>query len=122
MQSDGSNYCACVNAATLALVDAGIPLRDLVCACSAGLLNVDQPAADLNNIEESSGGPRLTIALLPRSEEIVLLEMDGRLHEDHLEKVVDTATKGCKDIFNLMERRVQDHLMETATSLRTDDL
>ena len=27
LQADGGNYCACVNAATLALIDAGIPLR-----------------------------------------------------------------------------------------------
>jgi len=30
---------ACINAATLALADAGIPMRDLVTSCSAGYLN-----------------------------------------------------------------------------------
>jgi hypothetical protein len=30
---------ACINAATLALADAGIPLRDLVTSCSSGYLN-----------------------------------------------------------------------------------
>jgi len=30
---------ACINAATLALADAGIPMRDLVTSCSAGFLN-----------------------------------------------------------------------------------
>ncbi|XP_016368331.1 exosome complex component RRP41-like [Sinocyclocheilus rhinocerous] len=34
LQADGGNYSACVNAATLALVDAGIPMRDYVCACT----------------------------------------------------------------------------------------
>lgn len=29
------DFSACVNAATMALVDAGIPVKDLVCACSA---------------------------------------------------------------------------------------
>lgn len=30
---------ACINAATLALADAGIPMQDLVTSCSAGYLN-----------------------------------------------------------------------------------
>lgn len=30
---------ACINAATLALADAGIPMRDIVTSCSAGYLS-----------------------------------------------------------------------------------
>nr|KAF6395764.1 exosome component 4 [Molossus molossus] len=33
LQADGGTYAACVNAATLAVLDAGIPMRDFVCAC-----------------------------------------------------------------------------------------
>ena len=32
------NKCVCINAATMALIDAGVPMRDFVCACSAGYL------------------------------------------------------------------------------------
>ena len=39
MKADGGNYCACVNAATLALIDAGIPLVDYVSACTASLVS-----------------------------------------------------------------------------------
>ena len=39
MEADGGNYCACVNAATLALIDAGIPLVDYVSACTASLVS-----------------------------------------------------------------------------------
>lgn len=28
----------CVNAATMALIDAGVPMKDFVCACSAGYI------------------------------------------------------------------------------------
>lgn len=30
---------ACINAASLALADAGIPMRDIVASCAAGYLN-----------------------------------------------------------------------------------
>ncbi|XP_020231395.1 exosome complex component RRP41 homolog isoform X2 [Cajanus cajan] len=39
LQADGGTRSACINAATLALADAGIPMRDLVTSCSAGYLN-----------------------------------------------------------------------------------
>ena len=32
------NKCVCVNAATMALIDAGVPMKDFVCACSAGYI------------------------------------------------------------------------------------
>uniref|UniRef100_A0A673JYD4 Exosome component 4 n=1 Tax=Sinocyclocheilus rhinocerous TaxID=307959 RepID=A0A673JYD4_9TELE len=51
LQADGGNYSACVNAATLALVDAGIPMRDYVCACT------DTPLADLCHAEETETSP-----------------------------------------------------------------
>mmetsp|Transcript_5422 Transcript_5422/g.7889 ORF Transcript_5422/g.7889 Transcript_5422/m.7889 type:complete len:303 (+) Transcript_5422:177-1085(+) len=37
---DGGRLCAAINAATLALVDAGIAMRDLVCACAVGSTDI----------------------------------------------------------------------------------
>jgi len=48
LQADGGNYCACVNAATLALIDAGIPLKDYVTACTASLV-LDTPLVDVSS-------------------------------------------------------------------------
>ena len=119
LQSDGGNYCASVNAATLALIDAGIPLKDYVCACSAGFVN-DSPIMDISYIEESLGGPELIVATLPHSEQIVFLEMNSRLHEDNLDKVLSQAMKGCKDIYQVLDRAVRSHVSNTATSLGWD--
>ncbi|KAK9928516.1 hypothetical protein M0R45_025648 [Rubus argutus] len=52
LQADGGTRSACINAATLALADAGIPMRDLVTSCSAGYLN-STPLLDLNYIEDT---------------------------------------------------------------------
>lgn len=71
-------YPACVNAATLALVDAGIPLKEYVCACTASLANNDVPMVDISHQEEVIGGPTLTVAALPISGKIVLMEMSQR--------------------------------------------
>jgi exosome complex component RRP41 len=44
MEADGGVLCACINAACLALVDAGVAMKDLVVACSAGFI-MDEPVA-----------------------------------------------------------------------------
>ncbi|CAC5408927.1 exosome complex component RRP41-like [Mytilus californianus] len=115
LQSDGGNYCASVNAATLALIDAGIPMKDFVCACSASFVN-DNPIADINYLEESSGGPELIVATLPKSDQIVFLEQNSRLHEDNLSKVIDLAVKSCKDVYTVLDRTVRDHVSEVSNS------
>ncbi|XP_078285810.1 exosome complex component RRP41 isoform X1 [Rhinoraja longicauda] len=114
LQADGGNYCACVNAATLAVVDAGIPMRDYVCACSTGFLE-DTPLTDLSYVEESAGGPQVALALLPKSQQIALLEMNSRLHQDHLEKVVDAAVRACRDVYAVLDRVVREHVLEVTS-------
>ena len=116
LQADGGNYCASVNAATLALIDAGVPLKDYVCACSAGFTR-ETALLDMNHLEESSGGPQLTIATLPKSQNIVFLEMNSRLHEDHLSAVMDKAVAGCTDVFQILDMAVRDHVRETAATV-----
>ena len=32
------NHAACINAATMALIDAGVPMKEYVCACNAGYI------------------------------------------------------------------------------------
>ncbi len=39
LQSDGGDKAAAINASTLALIDAGVPMRDFVCACTAGCID-----------------------------------------------------------------------------------
>uniref|UniRef100_A0A671LRL6 Exosome component 4 n=1 Tax=Sinocyclocheilus anshuiensis TaxID=1608454 RepID=A0A671LRL6_9TELE len=97
LQADGGNYSACVNAATLALVDAGIPMRDYVCACTAGFVE-DTPLADLCHAEESGGGTSLAL-------------MDARLHQDHLDALIEAAMTACKGLSKVV---VRQHLEEVS--------
>ncbi|XP_066537905.1 exosome complex component RRP41 [Hoplias malabaricus] len=117
LQSDGGNYSACVNAATLALVDAGIPMRDYVCACTAGFVE-ETALADLCHAEESGGSSTLALALLPCSQNIALLQMDARLHQDHLDTLMEAAMKACKDLSKVLDNVVRQHLQEVSVLIR----
>lgn len=103
-------YSACVNAATLALIDAGIPLKEYVCSCTASLANNDIPMVDISYQEEVIGGPTLTVAALPVSGKIVLMEMSQRFHLDHLPKVLEKALQGCRDIRKILDDAVRLHV------------
>ncbi|KDR24253.1 Exosome complex exonuclease RRP41, partial [Zootermopsis nevadensis] len=110
LQADGGNYCACVNAATLAIMDAGIPMKEYMVACTASLGNGDVPLVDISHLEENSGGPNLTVAALPLSGQVALMEMSQRFHLDHLPKVVECALQGCRDIHQILDQAVRRHI------------
>lgn len=80
LQADGANYAVSLNAATLALIDAGICLNEFIVACTASLSKSDIPLTDISHVEEVSGGPKLTIAALPTAEKIAFMEMSERFH------------------------------------------
>lgn len=113
LQADGGNYSVCVNAATLAVIDAGIPMRDYVCACTVGFVD-ETPLADLSFAEETGGGSSLALALLPRGGQIALLQMDARLHQDHLESLMEAAMTACKGVSKVLDEVVRQHLQEVS--------
>jgi exosome complex component RRP41 len=61
LQADGGTRCAGITVASVALADAGIPMRDLICACAAGNQTIDQ---DEQTIDERNGKSPVMICSL----------------------------------------------------------
>ena len=100
----------------LALVDAGIPMKDIVCSCSV-MLAENIPLVDSNYLEESSSNPQVVVAILPKlDQQMVFSSVSGRLHEDHLSLALDAASKSCCDIQRLLDRNVRDHVSNILTN------
>ncbi|XP_049789830.1 exosome complex component RRP41 [Schistocerca nitens] len=110
LQADGGNYCVCVNAATLALIDAGIPMKEYMISCSATLASNNKPMVDISHVEEISGGCNLTIAALPISGQIAVMEMSQRFHIDSFHEVVECALEGCREIHRILNAQVIEHV------------
>ncbi|GBM63850.1 Exosome complex component RRP41 [Araneus ventricosus] len=108
LHADGGICSACINAGTLALINAGIPLKDYLCACSAGFVN-ETPLMDINHFEGFLGGTELNLAILRKSELEACGEMTERLHTDHLMKIRNVAVQGCKDIHVILDAAVRKH-------------
>ncbi|HIQ50284.1 MAG TPA: exosome complex exonuclease Rrp41 [Nanoarchaeota archaeon] len=106
LQSDGSTRCAAINAASLALADAGVPLKDLICACSVGKVD-GEIVLDVNGKEDNYGEVDMPVAMIPRGEKIVLLQMDGELTFEEFEKCIELAKKGCKKVYELQKEVIR---------------
>ncbi|OZJ05691.1 hypothetical protein BZG36_01419 [Bifiguratus adelaidae] len=116
LQADGGTLPACINASTLALVNAGIPMLDYVCACSAGSIE-KTPILDINYVEESSDSPDVTVAYLPKVGKVALLQMEARLHIDVFEKVVALGTDGCIEMRSKLDTVIRQGMQQLVNQL-----
>jgi exosome complex component RRP41 len=107
LQADGSTRVTGINAASLALACAGIPLKDLICACSAGKID-DTLVVDLNGKEDNFSKADMSFAMLPSKDEITLLQMDGLLTKEEVIKLIEIAKKSCKEIYELQKRALRE--------------
>ena len=106
LQADGGTRCAGITVASLALADAGIPMRDLVVACAAGKVD-GTIVLDLNDIEDKLGEADLPVAVMPSLNAVTLLQMDGLLTLEEFEQAINLAIDGCKRIYKLQKEALK---------------
>ena len=106
LQADCGTRCASITAASLALADAGLPMRDIVVACAAGKVN-GKIALDLMDTEDKVGDADVPVAYMPNLNAITLLQMDGKLSTKEFEEAVKMAIEGCKKISNIQKEALQ---------------
>ena len=110
LQADGGTRCAAITAAALAIVDAGVPMRDLVAGCAAGKVD-DTVVLDLYDAEDKLGAADVPVAYMPALNAITLLQMDGILEPAEFEKAVGMAMDGCKKIYEMQKEALKTKYM-----------
>jgi exosome complex component RRP41 len=106
LQADAGTRCAGITAASLALADAGIPMRELVAACAAGKIE-GKVILDLSDIEDKKGEADLPVALLPKSNVISLIQMDGSLSDEEFKQALDLSTDACRKIYEMQREALK---------------
>lgn len=106
IEAEGGTRCAGITAASVALADAGIPMRDMVVACAAGKVD-DDIVLDLSENEDKDGQADVPLAIMPRTGEVTLLQTDGNLTEDEFEKAFDLAMEGCMRISEIQKQALK---------------
>ncbi|KAH6887747.1 3' exoribonuclease family, domain 1-domain-containing protein [Thelonectria olida] len=114
LSQDGSLLAALLNATTLALIDAGIPMTDYIAACTAGSTSTyaagddsADPLLDLNNQEEQEL-PFLTVATLGGSDRVAVLVCESRVQVSRLEGMLVVGVDGCKQVKQFLDNIVRD--------------
>ncbi|KFA66180.1 hypothetical protein S40285_08448 [Stachybotrys chlorohalonatus IBT 40285] len=114
LSSDGSVLAALINASTLALIDAGIPMTDYIAACTAGSTSsyaagddTADPLLDLNTQEEQEL-PFLTVATLGDSDRVAVLVCESRVQVSRLEGMLSTAVDGCHAVRRFLDGVVKE--------------
>ena len=123
LSQDGSLLAACLNASTLALIDAGIPMKDYICACTAGSTSSyssndekADPLLDLNGQEELEL-PFLTVATVGATDSVSVLVMETRVQVGRLEGMLAVGVDGCKQVREILDgviRRKGEKVLEAS--------
>jgi exosome complex component RRP41 len=119
LQSDGGSRCAGITAASVALADAGINMRDLVAACAAGKVD-EKIVLDINDTEDKEGGADMPVAYMPRLEQVTLLQLDGNLSPDQFGECIDKAVGGCKMVYEIQKQALMQKYFGSETELQEE--
>ena len=106
LQADGGTRCAGISVASVALADAGIPMRDLVCASAAGKVE-GRLVLDLSDYEDKGGDADMPLAYMSTVNAVTLLQMDGILSGEEFEQAVKMALEGCKQINQIQKEALR---------------
>lgn len=107
-QTEAGSRCAGICAASMALADAGLAMKDLVTAVAVGKVG-DKLLVDMDYSEESyDNSVDVPMAILPNSDKITLLQMDGELTKDELKKLIEMAKKVCKDLYTIQKKALKE--------------
>ncbi len=106
LQADAGTRTAGINAAAVALADAGIPMKSMISACAAGKV-ADTIVLDPMKEEDNFGQADMPIAMTPNGD-ITLLQMDGRLSRDEFRQAVEMAMRGCREVYELQRKSLVD--------------
>lgn len=92
LQSDGGTRTTCITAASVALANAGIPMRDMASAVAVGKAD-DTLLVDLAKEEDNFGQSDTAISFAHGSKKLLLLQMDGLLTVEELKTLLDEGEK-----------------------------
>lgn len=100
IQADGGTRTASLTAASLALADAGIPMKDIVVGVAVGKAD-GVLVLDINDVEDQYGEADMPVGYAVGLNEIVLLQLNGTLTPEEFREAVKLAIRGCEQIYKL---------------------
>lgn len=111
IQADAGTRTAGINAASLALAQAGVPMKDLICSVALGkmdkdvVIDVDKEEEDF---EEGEGATDIPIARLGKSGKVTLLQLDGKIQPEKMREVLKLSREACAEIYEIQKKALKE--------------
>jgi exosome complex component RRP41 len=110
IQADAGTRCAGINAASMALAHAGIPMKNLISSVSVGKLD-KQLVVDLNkeeeDFEDGEGATDIPISMTGDGK-LTHIQLDGKIDNKQLKEAIKLATEACKEINKIQTNALKD--------------
>jgi len=108
-QADAGTRCAGICAASLALADAGIPMKGLSGSISVGAIG-ETVVVDLTKEEEdwAEGATDVPLTYCPKTNLITHLQLDGEITMNNLFKAIDLGVKSATEIAEMQEKVLKE--------------
>ena len=119
LQADGGSRCAGITAASIALADAGINMRDIVASCAAGKVD-EKIVLDINDTEDKEGEADMPVAYMPHLEQVTLLQLDGILSYEQFNECIDKAIRGCEIVYEIQRQVLMQKYFGNETELKEE--
>ena len=116
LQADGSTRVTGITAASLALADAGIPMRDLLVGVSIGKVS-GTIVVDLNQLEDQYGEGDMPLAIMYGRGLITLMQADGEWMPNEINQAIDLAFKAAEQIYRLEKETLKGRYVESAITV-----
>jgi exosome complex component RRP41 len=120
LQADAGTRCAGLTAASVALADAGILMKDLITSCAVGKV-CDTLVLDPSKEEDNKGQADMPFAMNPRTGDIVLLQMDGHLTFEEFKRALEIARETCKEINKVQQEALRNRYSVVQDDTETND-
>ncbi|EET89575.1 MAG: exosome complex exonuclease Rrp41 [Candidatus Micrarchaeales archaeon] len=112
LQSDGGTRAAGITAAAVALANAGIHVKDMVYAVSAGRID-EHVVIDVNMIEDNYSDADMPVSISPKDNSVLLLQMDGGFTKEQFGEAMKMILESGK-VISKVQRDALKRLYENA--------
>jgi exosome complex component RRP41 len=118
LQADGGTRTAGLTAASLALADAGIPLKDLAIGVAVGKVN-GVLVLDINELEDEYGEADMPVGIAPNLGEIVLFQLNGVLTREEVKIGLDMAFKAAESIYKTAKEALYNKYIKLVEEVKS---
>jgi len=111
LQADAGTRTAGINAASMALAHAGLPMKNLVCSLAMGKLD-ETLVIDVDKYEEDfEGGEGPTdfpIAKIAGTNKYTLMQLDGKIPPESFKEILEMGDKACEEIYEIQKKALKE--------------